>query len=81
MMILATEIHSALPDTYIPGGMDMPIYNGKDLSGLLNILELFEVDTPEERRTMLKAVTAIDRVLVRDAVKKATDRAKKRPSK
>jgi len=72
----ALEVHKLLPDTYIPGGMDTPIYKGKDLSPLDMLLNYYDVPLVD-RKLIFRAVIVFDGLLVQDGFKKAKARADK----
>lgn len=74
-------IYNDLSDSYIGGGMDVPLYVGKDLSALDTLLGIYNITEKEEKLTVLNTIKAVDSILIKDASKKAQKRAKKMKSK
>lgn len=54
----AVAIFNTLNDTFIPG--TYPVYNGKDISGIPLVFELFDITTREEKICMFEYIKILD---------------------
>ncbi|AYJ73274.1 tail assembly chaperone [Proteus phage Stubb] len=73
---LAFMIFNRLRDTYVPG--QMPQYNGKDLSGLPVLFEIYGITDNVEKEEILDLITILDGAAVKtsaDSIKKAIKRS------
>lgn len=74
----AVAIFNSLNDTFIPG--TYPVYNGKDISGIPFVFDLFDILKREERVCMFEYIKILDGEAKKASIA-AYDRATKKHNK
>lgn len=67
-------VFNALPDRFIPLGMEGSRYGGKDLTGISELLKIYELNDTRDRQLALDIVLHLER----KAVSRAASLSKKR---
>lgn len=80
--IVATtlSIYNSLRDTYIPG--EIPTYNGKDLSSLPVLFDIFDITSKVEKQCIFRLLNIFDTeatIAARKRVEKALQKKPKGP--
>lgn len=66
---LSHTIYNNLSDNYIPG--DIPIFTGKNISGLPVLFDIYEITSPSQKELILQIINILDSEAVKVAKKRA----------
>ena len=57
---ISMSIFNALPDLYVAGGMDAPLYTGKDISALPVLFDLYDISDKEDKIRVFDTIQFLD---------------------
>lgn len=72
---IAVAMFNLMNDTFVPG--DYPMYNGKDITGVPIVCDLFGIEEREERLHFMNLINILDSN-AKDASQKAIEKARRK---